>query len=263
MLITEMTPGTPCWFELQSSDFDRSSAFFLALFGWERHDMDMGPMGIYSFLAKSNGTIGAMCSLPPDQKDKGVPSNWAVYFTATNCDAETEKAKQLGAHIIMPPFDVGEYGRMSVLADPSGAVFCLWQSKATTGGKFLMFEDYAVGWVELAARDTQASKKFYGDLFGWSFKDTPTAVANSGNYIEFAKNGTNYGGILPMSPEWGNIPPHWAIYFMVPDVDACVAKTKELGGDVCLPPFDAPGVGRIAMITEPAGANCYVITLKQ
>jgi predicted enzyme related to lactoylglutathione lyase len=48
---------------------------------------------------------------------------------------------------------------------------------------------------------------------------------------------------------------------MVSDVDACCVKAKELGGGNPLPPFDAPGVGRIAMVSDPTGAQCYVIKL--
>ena len=53
-----------------------------------------------------------------------------------------------------------------------------------------------------------------------------------------------------------------AIYVQVPDVDAIVAKAQAAGGAVCVPAFDAPGVGRIAMIADPTGAACYVITLR-
>ena len=55
------------------------------------------------------------------------------------------------------------------------------------------------------------------------------------------------------------MPSHWSIYIQVEDVDATVEKAQALGGKLCFPAFDAPGVGRIARIDDPAGAGFYVI----
>jgi predicted enzyme related to lactoylglutathione lyase len=263
MLITEMRQGIPCWFELSSTDAEQSFAFYNGLFGWQRTDMDMGEMGTYSFLSNSNGTIGAFCNMMPDQKAQGVPSYWGVYFAVDDCDATTARVSELGGNVFMPPFDVSEHGRMSVLADPAGAVFCLWQSKSSGSGNFVMFEDHSIGWVELATRDTEQAREFYAKLLDWNYADSKISVPELGNYTEIQVGETRFGGILPMSPEWGDAPSHWGIYIMVPDVDACCERAKELGGENCLAPFDAPGVGRLAMITDPTGANCYVIKLSQ
>lgn len=261
MLITEMPQGVPCWFELSSTDAEKSFAFYNQLFGWQRIDMDMGEMGTYSFLANSNGTVGAFCNMFPAQKAQGVPSYWGVYFAVDNCDATTAKVAGLGGKVLMPPFDVSEHGRMSILTDPEGATFCLWQSKSSGGGNFVMFEDHSVGWVELATRAPAQAREFYSKLLGWNYIESKVPIPELGIYTEISIGETRYGGILPMSPEWGETPPHWAIYIMVPDVDACCEQAKELGGANCLAPFDAPGVGRIGMVTDPTGANCYVIKL--
>jgi uncharacterized protein len=260
MFITEMRQGVPCWFELASTDPEKSFSFYNSLFGWNRTDMDMGAMGTYSFLLNENGCVGAFCNMQEDQKAQGVPSYWGVYFAVNDCDASTTRVTELGGAVLMPPMDVSEHGRMSVVGDPTGAVFCLWQPK-TGGGNFVMFEDHAIGWVELATRDTQKAREFYAALLGWTYTESPIPVANSGNYNEIAVGNTRFGGILPMNAEWGDISPHWGIYVMVTDVDACCAKAVELGGSNPLPAFDAPGVGRISMVTDPTGANCYVIRL--
>ncbi|MBL8890058.1 MAG: VOC family protein [Planctomycetaceae bacterium] len=261
MQITEMRQGIPCWFELASTDPDKSAAFYHGLFGWQRFDMDLGPIGTYSFLNNANGCVGALCSMMPGPKSAGLPSTWGVYFAVDRCDDSTTRAVELGATIIAPPMDVNQHGRMSVLSDPTGAVFSLWQSTSSGGGPFVMFENHAVGWVELATRDTLKAREFYSKLLGWTYTESPIPVPDSGNYIEISVGGTRYGGILPMNPEWGEIPPHWGVYVMVPDVNACIAKAKELGGGNPLPAFDAPGVGRISMVSDPTGALCYVIAL--
>ena len=262
MHITAMKQGIPCWFELSSTDPEQSYAFYSGLFGWSRLDMDLGPMGTYSFLNNANGCIGAMCNMQPEQKAQGIPSNWGVYFAVHDCDSATAQASQLGGNVLMPPMDVSEHGRMSVIADPTGAVFSLWQPKSG-GGQFVMFEDLSIGWVELATRDTHRAREFYAALLGWTLTKSPILIPNSGNYIEISVDETRYGGILPMNSEWGEIPPHWGIYIMVPDVDSSVARALELGGSNPFPAFDAPGVGRIAMISDPTGAKNYIISLEK
>ena len=158
--------------------------------------------------------------------------------------------------------DVEGHGRMSVIADPTSAVFSLWQSTSDGGGPFVMFENHSIGWVELATRETAKAREFYSSLLGWTYTESVIPAIDSGDYIEISVGDTRYGGILPMNSEWGSTPPHWGIYVLVPDVDACVTKAKELGGCNPLPAFDAPGVGRIAKVADPTNAMCYVIALK-
>lgn len=257
---TTPPPGAPCWFELASTDPVASTTFHRELFGWTTVDMDLGPMGTYSFLRNSNGTVGALCSLPP-----GAPphSSWNVYFGVTDADAATHRAKELGAVVVAEPFDVAEHGRMSMLMDPTGAPFNLWQSRAPDAGDFVMFEDHAIGWVELASRDASAARDFYVALLGWKCEASKVSMPGDVQYLEYGVGGTRYGGILPMTAEWGEMPSHWSIYVPVPDVDACTARAVQLGGKLCVPAFDAPGVGRIARIDDPTGGGAYVIQLNR
>jgi predicted enzyme related to lactoylglutathione lyase len=255
---TTPPPGAPCWFELASTDPGVSATFHHALFGWSQVDMDLGPMGTYSFLRNGNGTVGALCSLPP-----GAPphSSWNVYFGVTDADGATRRAQDLGAQVVAEPFDVAEHGRMSMLMDPTGAPFCLWQSRNPDAGDFVMFEDHAIGWVELASRDAVAARDFYVALLGWECESSKVSMPGGIQYTEYGVGGVRYGGILPMTAEWGEMSSHWSIYVMVPDADACTARATELGGKVSVPAFDAPGVGRIARIDDPTGAGLYVIRL--
>jgi hypothetical protein len=64
-----------------------------------------------------------------------------------------------------------------------------------------------------------------------------------------------------MDAQWQGMPPRWGIYFMVGDCDRVVDRAKGLGGRVQWGPFDAPGVGRMAMLADPQGASFSVIKL--
>ena len=259
MPITAPAPGAPCWFELSSSAPNVSLAFYCALFGWQSASPDMGGMGSYTFLSNASGVVGALCGLPPGSE--GRRSAWGVYFLVANVDASVAQARALGGQLLFDPFDVPGMGRGACLADPGGAVFSLWQPASAEGGGLALFETCAFGWVELATRDAEGMRDFYSTLLGWTCTTSPIPVPGAGNYIEYAVAGTRYGGILPMTKEWGDMPAHWSMYVLVDDVDVCLRRTQELGGSVCVPAFDVPGVGRIARIDDPTGAGLYVIRM--
>lgn len=248
--------GAPCWFELASPDPERSIAFHRDLFGWQAVPAPMdGGGGAYWFVRNANGTLGALRGLAP-----GEPRGyWNVYFAVADADAALARAESLGGRRLFDPFDVPGFGRGAMLTDAVGAVASLWQAaNPADAGDFVMYEDHAIGWVELAARDGDRARDFYRGLLGWTIEDS----ANGGfRYLECAAGGVRHGGILPMTKEWGDTPSHWSVYVPVADVDACCARTTQLGGTVCVPAFDAPGVGRIARIDDPAGVGCYVIRL--
>ena len=145
---------------------------------------------------------------------------------------------------------------MSMNTDPGGAMFWLFQDhRPSTRQAF--GEDNAVCWAELATRDSERVREFYGQLLGWQFKGS----ANMPEYQEFSVGGQPRGGIMPMDEQWQGIPSHWGIYFMVNDCDAMAEKAKSLGATLRHGPFSAPGVGRMAMIADPQGAGFSLIKL--
>jgi hypothetical protein len=116
-------PNTFCWNELQTTDTSRASDFYTKLFGWTTKTDD-GPMQ-YTELVNSGMPIGGMMKLGAEQASAGVPSNWLPYFMVADCNATAEKAKSGGANLIVPPMDIPNVGRFSVIADPQGAVFAV------------------------------------------------------------------------------------------------------------------------------------------
>jgi predicted enzyme related to lactoylglutathione lyase len=59
-------------------------------------------------------------TVPPQAE--GTPPNWGCYVTVSDVDATAAKAEELGGKILMPPTDIPNVGRFSVLQDPKGAV---------------------------------------------------------------------------------------------------------------------------------------------
>ena len=112
-------------------------------------------------------------------------------------------------------------------------------------------------WNELATRDIGAAKKFYTGLLGWTVREMPM---QTGVYTVFKAGDKDVGGMYAITPEMGEVPPHWMGYIAVDDVDALAKKTEELGGKVIVPPMDIPEVGRMVVIADPTGAAISLMT---
>ena len=116
-------PNTYCWSELVTTDVEEAKGFYKSVFGWgaETHG-EAGPGG-YTEWQLGGGSIGGMMAKPP-MTPAEVPSHWMVYFAVDDTDAMLEKAKGLGATVVMGPMDI-EPGRFAILNDPTGAVFSI------------------------------------------------------------------------------------------------------------------------------------------
>ena len=77
----------------------------------------------------------------------------------------------------------------------------------------------------------------------------------------FTNDGRPGSGMFQITPDMGNLPPHWLVYFAVDDCDAKVQKATELGAKVMKPADDIPGVGRFAILFDPQGAAFAIIKL--
>lgn len=254
---TSYEPGTPCWVDLGSPDLDASIAFYSALFGWEVAESENAEeTGGYRRATKSGKDVAGMMPL----MQEGPPA-WSNYVTVADADATAAKVKEDGGNVFAEPMDVMDLGRMAVFADPTGAVFGIWQP-GTFPGAGLVNEPGALAWNELNTRDLAGAKSFYGAVFGWGFEEMQ--MGENESYTTITLGGNPVGGILDMGergvPE--EIPPHWLAYFSTEDTDSTVAQAKERGGNVMMEPIDLP-VGRFAILADPHGAVFAVIALSE
>ena len=255
MEVAKHLPGTFCWVELSTSDGPAAKEFYTTLFGWSFQDTPMGDAGVSPMLQKNGKDVGALYQMGPEQK--GIPPNWGSYVAVENANDAAAHAKELGATVMLEPFDVMEHGRMAVLQDPTGAVFSLWEPKSHIGAR-LVNEPGSFCWNELYTTDPARAADFYTGLFAWT-KDSKHM--DIGEYVIFNFGGRNTAGMMKIPKEWGPVPPHWMVYFAVADCDKTVEKAKSLGARITVPPTDIPEIGRFAMLTDPQGAGFSVIKL--
>ena len=249
--------GTFAWVDLATTDHTAAKEFYRPLFGWDASDLPIGEGMVYTMFTLRGKNVAAVSQLSEELKTQGVPPHWSSYVSVTDVDQIADKAKELGGTVLVEPMDVFEEGRMAFIQDPTGASVGLWQPKNHIGAQ-IVNEPGGFCWNELATRDVDAAKKFYSNLFGWS---ADTQDMSMGPYTVF-KNGDAFaGGMLQMTDEWGEIPPHWMVYFAVDDCDARAQQIKDLGGEIHVEPMDIPDVGRFAVASDPQGGHFTVMKL--
>jgi hypothetical protein len=242
--------GSFCWIELHTTDQDAAKKFYGSLFGWTPQDNPMGPEGVYTIFQVQGRDAAAGCALRPEERSQGVPPHWMIYIAVDNVDEAVAKAQQLGGKILAPAFDVMDAGRMAVIQDPTGAIFCVWKANKSTGIGIAQVHG-TLCWADLSTPDPKSASDFYSKLFGWHIS---AGQNDSSGYLHI-KNGDDFiGGIPPASHRKPGVPPHWMIYIQVDDVDATAAKAKEMGASLFLPPTSMEGVGRMSVTADPQGA---------
>ena len=243
-------PGTFCWVDLATTDPAGAKAFYGELFGWEAEDMPAGEAGIYTMLRLGGDDVAALYELDPERRAQGIPPHWFHYVSVEDADATAARARELGGTVFGEAFDVLDSGRMAVIQDPTGAVFGAWQPRAHIGARRVN-DPGCLTWNELHTRDVEAAIPFYAGLFGWELE----RAEEDGKlvYVSIKNAGSINGGMMPMTEQHGDVPPHWLAYFTVPAADAAVARVRELGGEVLAGPMNI-GNGRIAVVRDPQGA---------
>jgi uncharacterized protein len=249
-------PGVPCWIAAVHPDPERAVAFYTELFGWEaRNLMPPESPGKYFLCTLRGRDVAAVVSqhgAPPPP----VPM-WGTHIWVDSADDSAASAADAGGAAVGGPFDSPGGGRMAVLADPSGAVFCAWQPGERRGAQ-LVNEPGAWSMSQLHTPDPEGAKAFYGAVFGWQTDTFDMGGAEItlwrvpgyvGGEPEQPVSREVVGVMVPAS----DVPPHWGVDFWVDDVDAKADNATALGGEVIAPPYDVPGF-RQAVLADPQGA---------
>jgi predicted enzyme related to lactoylglutathione lyase len=264
-------PGVPCWVDASEPDPEAAVGFYSGLFGWEFEDvMPPGSEGKYFIARLRGGDVAAVGSIPEAAPPMAM---WNTYIWVDSADETVSKVRDAGGGVVIEPFDVMDAVRMAVLTDPEGASFCAWQAKEHRGAR-IVNEPGSLNLNGLNTRDVEGAKAFYGAVFGWrtiALDGGPEmwTLPGFGDFLELdnpdlrkqmaeaeAPEGFEdvVGTITPIADDQPETPAHWSVIFAVADADATAAKATELGGQVIVPPFDAPWV-RMTVIGDPQGAT--------
>jgi len=144
-------------------------------------------------------------------------------------------------------------GRMQAMRDPQGAAFSIYEPASPPKAPEAAPETGELSWIELMTTDAPAALQFYRDLFGWQ----PTEAMDMGpmgKYHMFGRHLGSLGGMMNKPAEMAQVPPHWGLYFRVPDLDAAAARVTAGGGRILNGPMEVPGGDRIVNCLDQQGA---------
>ena len=227
--------GVPCWIDTSQPDPEAALLFYRGLFGWDFEDrMPEGSEGKY-FVGRIRG--GDVAAISPAPAGEPQIARWNTYIWVDSADETVAKARAAGGSVATEPFDVFDAGRMAVLADPEGAVFCVWQAKNNKGAK-VVNEHGSLNFNGLATRDVDGAEAFYGAVFGWQTMSLTSGLMwrlpGYGDHLEEITPGVRkqhadigapegfidvIAALDPISEDDSETPAHWSVTFAVDDAE--------------------------------------------
>jgi predicted enzyme related to lactoylglutathione lyase len=104
-------------------------------------------------------------------------------------------------------------------------------------------------WVDLMTSDTERSREFYGQVFGWTAEEPAEGF---GGYFNFRKDGVLVAGCMPSQrPE---MPDVWSVYLATDDARKTVDAPSAHGGRILVDAMDVADLGTMAVVSDPGGA---------
>ena len=232
--------GRFVWHDHMSGDAAKAGAFYTDLLGWELEVWKPGEID-YPMITANEQMHGGF---GPAQG--GAPPHWLGHVLVEDVDEAALRAEAAGGKVVAPAMDIPEVGRMVVVADPQGAVVSLFTPAGDSPASEGVF-----AWDELLTSDVEGAKQFYGEVVGWTARDSEMGGGNA--YTLFHSGDTDRAGCMP-TPEGVEAPPHWLPYLAAGDVDETISRAEGLGARKLMGPTDVPKTGRIAVLMDPTGA---------
>jgi predicted enzyme related to lactoylglutathione lyase len=242
--------GCFVWYELTTTDAEAAKAFYADVVGWGTCDAST-PGAAYTLFTAGEDTVAGLMALPAEARKMGAQPRWTGYVGVDDVDVATDRLKRLGGTVYVPPTDVPDVSRFSVVADPQMATLALVKGlKSGQEQPAALSSPGHVGWHELSAGNWEKAFAVYGELFGWQKVD-----ANFGGIVTYQLFSAAGQTIGSMSTKPPMVPmPFWLYYFNVDDIDAALERVRAGGGKILEGPVEAPGDKRIARCTDPQGA---------
>jgi hypothetical protein len=241
--------GRFVWYELATTDVEAAKAFYIDVVGWDT--AASMPGSVYTLFTAGDTPVAGLSKLLASAQKAGAAPQWRGYVGVDDVDAAARRVKKLGGTVLMPPTDVPNVSRLSVIADPQMATLALIKGgEAGQEQPALPEAPGHVAWRELIATDWERAFIFYNKLLGWQKASaTPSPM---GNYQQFSAGSYTIGGMFNRLDSAGFSV--WLYYFSVSDIEAAAKRVEARGGKVIYGPLTVPGAARIIQCMDPQGA---------
>lgn len=188
-----------------------------------------------------------------DMGETRANNTWKPFFATDDIERTLELASANGGTVQLQAIPVSDLGIQAAIADPAGAVAGIWQASSFSG--FTVLHEHGTpSFIAIDVHDYRREVAFYRQVFGWGplegevdghcyagymDPDNNRPIDGIGDEVEYLTNGESL---------------QWSAFWQTDDVDASVAKVRELGGAVNSEASDQ-GLGRVARVADPFGAR--------
>ena len=242
--------GRHVWSELMTTDTKAAETFYDKVVGWTPEPFGNSPAPYTQFKRSGGAGVAGLMERPADMN---MPPFWSMYIGVPKLDDAVAEIKRLGGSELSGVIDVPTVGLMQMLKDPQGAAFYIIQPEPRDNPPDREPEVGEASWLELMTTDAPAAMSFYQQLFGWQ-PSQAMDMGDMGTYQMFNRGDRMIGGMMNKPKEMAQAPPHWAIYFRVPDINAAAERVKANGGTILNGPMEVPGGDWILNGMDPQGA---------
>jgi predicted enzyme related to lactoylglutathione lyase len=119
--IDTCVPSVVVHLELHTPNLGRACAFYAGLLGWRPERVESAGAS-YQALDLGEGVGGGVVECGTER------ALWLPYVEVDSVPAETERARRMGAYVMLAPRE-GPTGWRSVVSSPAGGEIALWQPK--------------------------------------------------------------------------------------------------------------------------------------
>lgn len=242
--------GKFVWADLVTDDVPGAKRFYGRLFGWT-----FGEVGAYTIATNGDEAVCGMFHRERPH-DRPAAARWFGYISVADVKAAKESVVSAGGHVLSPPHFAPKRGEQAVFADPEGAVFGVVHSSSGDPPDYLAEPGDWI-WITLLSRNAAAAADFYLKVGGYEIWPS----AGTGHLSDYVLASEGYARATIRTPAGTNPPvePTWLLFVRVTNVTESVTLARQLGGQVRIEPRPDLARGRVAVITDPTGADIGIL----
>jgi uncharacterized protein len=248
MEVNYFEDGTPCWFELISTDLDAAASFYEKVLGWTVQS-GAPEWGGDKMCMLGNQPVAGIVA----QASNDASSQWTLYLRTSAIEATVAAVVDAGGSIARGPEEVRGLGRRAMVLDVTRAPVAVWEPGSFEGAG-RVGEPGAYLWAELATASLDRSAAFFHQVFGLVVTEES---AKSSDARQFAKGGHPIIGMVAhdvTTDVTTDVTDAWNLTFMVTDLEDTLVRAVAEGGFLGGPIVEL-AVGRHGTVTDPTGAT--------
>ncbi len=244
-------PGKFVWADLVTDDVQKVRPFYKELFGWTFLDY-----GNYAIASNDERPLCGMFQRPRPADRPDAKPRWFAYMSVKDVSKAQAAVMKAGGRVLAPRRKMPDRGEQAVFADPEGVLFGAVKSMSGDPEDFLADPGDWI-WIELLSKDARKAGEFYRAIAGYEVVEN-AASPRPADYV-FTSAGYARAAALTIPADKQEMKPKWLLFVRVKSVSECVAQTEKLGGKALIPPRHELLDGKVAVLTDPAGAEIGVM----